>query len=127
MRLALDTNRYTDFWAGNAAVVDRVEKAEEVLVPFTVVAELRYGFLKGSRRDENEAVLQKFLRKRGVSILFPDEATTFHFAALQSQLRRGGTPIPAHDVWIAALTLQHGLTLYARDKHFDHIPQLMRL
>jgi predicted nucleic acid-binding protein len=127
VRLALDTNRYTDFWAGDAQVVEHVERAEEVLLPFVVIAELRYGFLKGSRRDENEAVLRKFLNKRGVSILLSDEATIFQFAAIQHQLRRGGTPIPAHDVWIAALTLQHGLTLYARDKHFDHLPQLMRL
>ena len=127
MRLALDTNRYTDFWAGDPQVVHAVERAEEVLLPFVVVAELRYGFLKGSRRDENERVLKKFLGKPGVSVLFPDEATTFHYAAVRNQLKRAGTPIPANDMWVAALVLQHALTLYARDKHFDHLPQLMRM
>jgi tRNA(fMet)-specific endonuclease VapC len=92
-----------------------------------VVAELRQGFLKGSRQAENERRLREFLGFRHVRILFADEATTVHYAALYRQLRLQGTPIPTHDVWIAALTLQHGLTLYARDKHFDHIPQLMRL
>lgn len=37
-----------------------------------------------------------------------------------------GTPIPTNDMWLAALVLQHGLTLYARDAHFDHLPQLSR-
>ena len=36
-------------------------------------------------------------------------------------------PAPINDVWIAALVLQNGLTLYARDAHFDHLPQLMRI
>jgi len=30
-------------------------------------------------------------------------------------------------LWIAALTLQHNLSLYARDRHFDHLPQLRRI
>lgn len=127
MRLALDTNRYTDFWAGDAQVVNVVELAEEVFLPFAVVAELRYGFLKGSRPAQNEQVLQTFLGKRGVSILFPDDATTRYYATVQHQLRRDGTPIPSNDIWIAALALQHALTLYARDKHLDHIPQLTRI
>jgi predicted nucleic acid-binding protein len=29
-------------------------------------------------------------------------------------------------MWIAALALQHSLVLFARDAHFDHLPQLMR-
>ena len=127
MRLALDTNRYTDAWSGDAAVTKHIEDADEVFLPFVVIAELRQGFLKGSRQVENERRLRDFLGFRNVRMLFADEATTVHYATLYHQLRLQGTPIPAHDVWIAALTLQHGLTLYARDKHFDHIPQLMRL
>lgn len=44
-----------------------------------------------------------------------------------ASLRRQGTPIPINDVWVAALVLQHGLTLYARDRHFDHLPQIPRV
>ena len=127
MRIALDTNRYTDLWAGSAEVVKIVEEADEVYLPFAVVAELRARFLKGTRSAENERTLRSFLSKPGVHILFPDEQTTSQYAALQNQLWRQGTPIPINDLWIAALVLQHGLILYARDKHFDHIPQLMRL
>jgi len=29
-------------------------------------------------------------------------------------------------MWIAALALQHSLTLFARDAHFDVLPQLPR-
>jgi tRNA(fMet)-specific endonuclease VapC len=127
MRVALDTNRYTDAWSGDPTVTRNIEDADEVFLPFVALAELRQGFLKGTRAAENERRLREFLAFRNVRMLFADEATTVHYAALYHQLRRQGTPIPTHDIWIAALTLQHGLTLYARDKHFDHIPQLMRL
>jgi len=55
------------------------------------------------------------------------ERTTHEYSRLAAQLRKQGTPIPTNDLWIAALALQHGLTLYARDRHFDHLPQLPRL
>lgn len=126
MRIALDTNRYSDFWNGEAEVVRTIEGAESVYVPFVVLGELRSGFLNGSRSAENERVLRRFLNKPDTHILLPDEATTLHYASIYHQLRVRGTPIPINDVWIAALVLQHGLALYARDKHFDHLPQLAR-
>jgi predicted nucleic acid-binding protein len=30
-------------------------------------------------------------------------------------------------MWVAALVLQHGLFLHARDRHFDALPQLARV
>lgn len=97
-----------------------------MLVPFVVIAELRAGFAFGKKSMENERVLRRFLMKPGVSILFADEQTTFHYAAVFRQLRTQGTPIPTNDMWIAALVLQHNLVLHARDKHFDHLPQMNR-
>ena len=113
MRIALDTNRYTDAWSGDPIVTQNIEDADEVFLPFVVVAELRQGFLKGSRQAENERRLREFLGFRHVRMLFADEATTLHYATLYHQLRLQGTPIPTHDIWIAALALEHGLTLYA--------------
>ena len=117
--LALDTNRYTDFVRGVPDVVRELEQAPQVYFPFVVLAELRSGFLRGSRPQQNEQTLQQFLGRPGVQILYPDEQTTRHYADLYVQLRRQGTPIPQNDLWIAALVIQHSLTLYARDAHFD--------
>ena len=127
MRIVIDTNRYTDMANGVQAVVETLESCEATFVPIFVLAELRAGFVGGTRRTQNEAKLRAFLDQPPVQVLAADEGTTLHYAILFNQLRQQGTPIPPHDLWIAALTLQHGLTLYARDKHFDHIPQLMRL
>lgn len=127
MKLALDTNRYTDLCRGDAEVLDVLERAETVLVPFVVIAELRAGFHVGERQRQNEATLDLFLRRSGVTALFADDQTTLHYAALYKQLRAQGTPIPINDLWIASLAVQHNLVLYTRDDHFRHLPQLRLL
>lgn len=59
-------------------------------------------------------------------MLYPDDGTSHHFARVYAQLKAQGTPIPVHDIWIAALALQHDLLLASRDRHFDRLPQLAR-
>ena len=127
MRIALDTDRYRDLTDGDASVVAVLESADAILVPFVVLAELRAGFMAGKKGRENERTLQRFLSKAGVATLFPSEATTHVYATLYGQLRRQGTPIPTHDLWIAALVVEHSLVLFSRDVHFEHVPQLHRL
>ena len=127
MKLALDTNRYTDLCRGDVSVVEMVELADEVWLPFIVLGELRAGFAVGNQGPRNEAVLRRFLLKSAVSVLYADEQTTHHYAAIYRQLRKQGTPIPTNDMWIAALVLQHSLVLFARDTHFDVLPQLTRV
>jgi tRNA(fMet)-specific endonuclease VapC len=127
VRIALDTNRYVDLCKGRAETVEIAESAEAVFLPFAVVAELRAGFAAGGRDAENERVLRRFLMKEGTGVLYADDGTTHRYAALYRQLRVQGTPIPTHDVWIAALVLQHDLLLHSRDAHFDHLPQILRI
>ena len=127
MRLALDTNRYTDLCRGDAQVVERIEAADQVWLPFIVLGELRAGFAVGSQGPRNEAILRRFLLKPGVDVLYADEQTTHHYANVCRQLRKQGTPVPTNDMWIAALVLQHSLMLYDRDTHFDALPQLTRV
>ena len=125
MRLALDTNRYSDLARNLPEVVAQVEQADEVFLPFAVLAELRGGFGAGNRARKNEEALLTFLKKPNVSTLYADEQTVLQYATLWNYLRQRGTPIPSNDLWIASLVLQHGLTLYARDAHFKHLPQIV--
>ena len=83
--------------------------------------------MAGGRNSENENVLNSFLNRRRVLTVFCDEQTTFHYARLFFQLRSQGTKIPVHDIWIAALAVQHNLLLFSRDSHFEHLPQITRL
>jgi tRNA(fMet)-specific endonuclease VapC len=127
MRIALDSNRYDDLVTGDVSVAEIIETAEAVYLPFVVVGELRAGFAAGARQAENERLLRLFLMKDDVEILFADEQTTYHYASAYSQLRRQGTPIPTNDLWIAALVLQHDLSLCTRDRHFDNLAQIPRI
>lgn len=126
MMVAIDTNRYRDFCEGIEEAVNVLRSAERIWMPFPVIAELRAGFACGSQSRQNERVLNQFLNRARVAILFPDEQTLYHYARLFAQLRAQGTPIPINDVWIAALTQQHNVPLYTRDRHFDVLPQLLR-
>lgn len=127
VRILIDTNRYTDFANKVPEAVDLFLGTEELVVPFVVLAELRAGFRSGSLSRRNEDILARFLANEKVHPLYPDERTTHVYAELFAQLRKQGTPIPANDIWIAALAVQHDLPLYSRDRHFCNIPQLTLL
>jgi tRNA(fMet)-specific endonuclease VapC len=127
VRVAIDTNRYVDLCKGIDETVTVLEEAEAVMLPFVVLGELRAGFVHGKRQAENERTLRRFLLKGGVGVLFADDQTTHHYASVFRQLRKQGTPIPTNDMWLAALVLQHNLALHARDTHFDHLPQIVRV
>jgi predicted nucleic acid-binding protein len=126
MIVALDTNRYSDLMRGVPEVVEFLGRADKIYLPFGTIAELRSGFSMGSKGRTNEQVLSKFLARSDVASLYPDQETTRLYAAIYRQLRTQGTPIPTNDIWIAAIIIQHDLTLYARDAHFDCLAQLRR-
>ena len=127
MRIALDSNRYSDLRKGDPAVVEFLTEVDEIHVPLIVVAEQRAGFAYGNRREENERLFTKFLNQAGVWVVCPNEQTTHYYADLYNYLKSRGTPIPTNDLWIAALTLQHNLVLFDRDSDFDRLPQLARV
>lgn len=127
MKIAIDSNRYTDLCRGDPGVVEIVEGAGEIHVPLIVLAEQRAGFAHGRWREKNDRVLTRFLNNPGVYVLAPDEQTTRVYADLYAYLRKKGRPIPTNDLWIASLVVQHGLVLFDRDSDFDALPQLPRV
>lgn len=127
MRLAIDTNAYRLMMDGDTAAERLARTAERLLMPVPVIAELRFGFLNGTKGRENEAHLVRFLDRGRVEVLCCDEETAVRYAELKLQLKKQGTPIPLNDVWIAALVLQHHATLFTRDSDFERIPQMPRV
>ena len=126
MRAALDTNRLTDLFQGDAALAEWLEGCDEVWVPLVVLGEIKAGFLGGSQQHRNEVLLRQLLTKPTVGILLPSRETADYYATLFVQLKRAGTPVPTNDLWIAALVLEHDLILITRDPHFQRIPQLLQ-
>ncbi len=124
MNVALDTNAYSDFMRGDGDRVRVVRAARTIALPLVVLGELRAGFDAGNRESTNAANLRRFLACPRVSILFPDEQTTHHYAQLHFQLRAKGAAIPTNDLWIASLVVQHDLILCTSDDHFRQLPQV---
>ena len=124
VRVALDTNRITDLFRGDIALAEQLSTAEEVWIPLIVLGEIKAGFQGGTQQRRNEGLLTGLLAKPTVGVLLPSRETAEHYARIFVQLRRAGTPVPDNDLWIAALALEHDLTLVTRDRHFARIPQL---
>ena len=55
------------------------------------------------------------------------EATSVYYAAIRTELKASGSPIPANDAWIAALARQHRMAIVSRDTHFDKVKNIERL
>lgn len=128
MRLVLDTNIYIDFGREKQDVVDLIAaQSTEILLPVIVLGELFYGFQKGSKSRENEAMFRRFVTSVGASIIDVDEEVARKYSLIYSALSAKGTPIPINDVWIAACCMSVDGTLLTRDRHFEHIEQIDKI
>ena len=123
MRIALDTNAYTD-WRKTGAWGEAISTAEEIVVSSVVLGELRFGFAQGSRAALNERKLAEFLASPVVRLGVVGERTTLQYARLKGFLKKNGTPIPENDIWIASCAVEVDATLLTRDRHFELLPQV---
>jgi len=124
-RLLLDTSAYAAFFRDHGGVKAEVQGASELFLSPIVLGELRSGFLKGARREGNEAELQEFLASPRCGIPVLDDDTAHRYAAIHDYLRQRGTPVSPNDLWIAASAAQHGLTIVTLNGDFDRIPHVL--
>jgi len=119
----LDTNAVSALADGDPAISSSLALADELVLPVIVLAEFRYGINQSRHRLRYQAWLAELI---GVSrILDVDRLTADSYAAIRAELK--GQPIPANDLWIAALARQHRLPILSRNHHFDAVPGLRRL
>jgi tRNA(fMet)-specific endonuclease VapC len=121
----LDTNGLSAVADGDAALEPILNRAAELAVPVIVLGEYRYGIRQSRERQRYEEWLTDSLPS--YRILDVDQDTTIYYAALRTELKKAGTPIPSNDVWIAALCRQHALPVVSRDRHFDSVSRLRRI
>lgn len=125
IRVALDTNAYAGFKRGDAVLVEIIAAADLIGVSAVVLGELLSGFAVGNRVEQNRRELDAFLASGRVRTLPIDPETARWYARVYAGLRAAGRPIPTNDLWIAASSLQHGLALVTRDRHFASIDGLI--
>ena len=127
MRICLDTNAYSALGSGNVEITQLLEMAEEIIVPSTVVGELMFGFLKGSRFNQNEADLKRFLAQEGVRFQPVTLNISERYGYVKAALAQKGRLIPENDIWIAATALETGTRIISYDTHFDNVGGLVRI
>lgn len=91
---------------------------EEIAITFVTWIEMAEGFEEASR-EACERFLSRF------RVLWPNAETAWRASRIARTLKSHGEPIGDHDVWIAALALQHDRPVVtANDRHFRRVSSL---
>jgi predicted nucleic acid-binding protein len=119
----LDTNAFSAFVDGATDLARLL--TEPFAIPVIVLGEYRFGIQQSRRRSDHERWLNENLRFHRV--LPVSDVTTLYYADIRVELKKAGSPIPANDVWIAALCRQHSMPVLSRDRHFDAVDKVRRI
>jgi predicted nucleic acid-binding protein len=122
--ILLDTNAYSALVLGKGSIVSVLQMSGQLYLCPPVIAELRLGFKLGSKEEENEKKLQKFLSSSGM--LDIDLETTNIYADLAAYARKCGFSLSHNDLWIAAISKQYGARLLTYDKDFSAFTDILR-
>ena len=123
--ILIDTNIYNHALVGDAETISILQQAQRIGFCSISIGELLSGFKGGKREKKNREELAEFLDAPRVQIYVIDEDTAEFYALILDDLKKKGKPIPTNDIWIAAVALQHGFSLFTKDKHFNHISGLI--
>lgn len=118
----LDTNAASAIIDEDHDMQEWLRQDHEAFVPSIVIGELYFGVYKSTRVQANLTRVEEFII--GNVILPCDAETGKYYGQVKQQLKVKGRPIPENDIWIAAIALQHNLSLVTRDAHFNVIDKL---
>lgn len=113
-----DTNIVVALWKSEPAVLAKMP-GRRITTCSIVVGELFFGAYKSGRVLQNVERVEKYVAS---NIVLPCDAVTAKVCGqIKQALYAKGRPIPENDIWIAAVAMQHNLTLITRDHHFKEI------
>lgn len=121
MNFIIDTSAYSQAQRGNKKIIDLLNKAEHIFLTTIVEAELRAGFAFGTKKLENNKLLDKFMSQSNVFTLNISHATTKIFAELYAELRKTGKTIGQNDLWISSLAIENNLPVLTLDADFKNV------
>lgn len=115
----VDTPVLIDFLKGEDRVfnaVTRLLEKKRIAITGVIIAELLQG-IKSAKEEDTIADLLT-----GIKIIEADTMLWIKAGRLSASLRRKGVSLPLTDIVIAALAIEHNLSLFTLDKHFEQIP-----
>ena len=123
--LLLDSCAVTNYLRGNERIRRHILSSQHIFLNPVVLAEVRNGFGSSRARDRSDEILGDFLAAHRVEVLPITGETSIRYSEIWYHLKKLGRPIPQNDLWIAASTWEHGLTLLTLDDHFSSLPQIV--
>lgn len=126
MGVLIDTDLLVDLERGiGDDAVDELIGEEDRAISVVTVSELLQGVHRsaGARRAQRSAFVEHLLS--GLPAIPITESVARAHAMAWAQLAARGTPIGAHDLWIGATALAHGLGIVTRNvSEFSRVPGL---
>lgn len=123
--MVIDTNIYGRYIDGDPLIWRYLDTSYSIQLPLPVIAELKQGFIGGSRRTHNETQLHTVLSRQAVEILLPTEHTAEIYAELGYLCRQRGRVLGHNDLWIAALAIESGEPLLTADRDYEVLAERM--
>mgnify|MGYP003460939526 CR=1 FL=1 len=118
----LDTSILIGLEAGR---VDPISIPDGAAISVVTLAELHLGVLATEDPDERSHRLTTLLAAERLFDPIPiDDSVARRFAQVVDTLRRKKRRAPVLDALIAATALEHNLTLYTQDTHFEPVDGL---
>ena len=118
----LDTVAAVALLNGDPGMDKILDEESDLFLSVVTLGELYFGAEKSVRVEENRRKVDVIAQRYEVHYL--DNATARLYGQITRSLRAKGRPIPQNDVWIAAVAVQHKLTLLTRDEHFKEVDNL---
>lgn len=127
-RLAFDSNAAIALLRPERSTPPPFAEAASLVMPLFVLAELEFG--RSRQRVKTPDVLSELVA--ACTILTPDRNTLSHYVTVRGEMLEGHTlPRSAeareglhHDIWIAALCVQHRLPLLSNDRDMSRVTGL---
>lgn len=116
-----DTSILIEFFKGKEPISSEVEKLlkeNRLVITGIIIAELLQG-VKSKKEEYKISVLSE-----AVEILEVPTDIWFKGGKISSSLRRKGINLPITDVAISALAIEHNLSVFTLDKHFEPVPDV---
>lgn len=119
----LDTSILVLSLRGDATIRAQLAATTLLYLPSIAVGELYVGAY-GSPTRASAAVQDVNTLAASMTVLSCDATTAQLYGSIKNDLKSRRLLIPDNDLWIAATALQYGVTLAARDAHFNWVTSL---
>ncbi len=121
-KILADTSIWIEFFRPDTAAGNLLETllTENSVVTCGIVL---FELMQGVKSDKEKAAIMDALS--GLPYREMNEQLWLRSAELSSSLKKKGVTLPLSDIFIAAIAIEHNLSVFTLDKHFEQIPGVL--